>query len=60
MVSKWIRTLFTTGTVEINKELIDEIKISKKNNIKRIKELYIDVNKLKTRLGFKGYTTLND
>jgi hypothetical protein len=44
MVSKWIRTLFTTGTVEINKELIDEIKIKDKK-IKLLQDTYMKKHK---------------
>lgn len=53
---------FYNKTVKKTKdlEIYDTYRTYKKNNIKRIKELYIDVNKLKTKLGFKGYTTLND
>ena len=29
-------------------------------NIRRIKELYFDLNKLKKRIGYGGFTTLND
>lgn len=44
MVSKWIRTLFITGTVEINKELKDEIKIKNKK-IKLLQDTYMKKHK---------------
>lgn len=41
-------------------ETYDTYRTYKKPNIKRIKELYFDLNKLKAKLGYKNYTTLND
>ena len=53
---------FYKKTVKRTKDLerYDTYRTYKKNNIRRIKELYFDLNKLKKRIGYGGFTTLND
>lgn len=57
---------FYNKTVKQNRDLqrYDVYRSYKKNNVKNIKELYLDVSKLKTKLGFKDFnkkgTELNE
>ena len=48
---------FYNRTVKVNRDLkkYDVYRSYKKNNVKNIKELYLDVSKLKSRLGFKDF-----
>ena len=53
---------FYRKTVKKTKDLerYDAYRTYKKPNMRRVKELYFDLNKLKKRIGYGGFTTLND